>query len=285
MCVWKDTGIQWIRLLNLQDRRGTWGDLNFLFIGFLFCYVHIWDFLVFFWCIVDAQDYVSSRCTSQQFTTFKGYVPPTVTTKCWLYIPCCRTHPCSLFIPYRIVCTSQSPLSCSSLLPSPSWQPLVCFPHWWVCFSFDIFTILFYPLESTYKWYPTAFVFLCLTHFTQHTAFPVYPCCCKWQNFILFYSWVCACSVAQLCLTLCGPMDYVVHQDPLSMGFPGQEYWSGLPFPSPGDQTHISCIGRWILYHWATREALYSWVVFHYILHITLSLSIHLLMDTRCSHI
>ena len=26
-----------------------------------------------------------------------------------------------------------------------------------------------------------------------------------------------------------------VHQDPLSMGFPRQEYWSGLPFPSPED--------------------------------------------------
>ena len=26
-----------------------------------------------------------------------------------------------------------------------------------------------------------------------------------------------------------------VHQTPLSMGFPGQEYRSGLPFPSPGD--------------------------------------------------
>ena len=25
------------------------------------------------------------------------------------------------------------------------------------------------------------------------------------------------------------------HQDPLSMGFSKQEYWSGLPFPSPGD--------------------------------------------------
>ena len=25
------------------------------------------------------------------------------------------------------------------------------------------------------------------------------------------------------------------HQDPLSMGFPRQEYWSGLPFPSAGD--------------------------------------------------
>ena len=27
----------------------------------------------------------------------------------------------------------------------------------------------------------------------------------------------------------------VAHQTPLSMGFPRQEYWSGLPFPYPGD--------------------------------------------------
>ena len=27
----------------------------------------------------------------------------------------------------------------------------------------------------------------------------------------------------------------VTRQIPLSMGFPRQEYWSGLPFPSPGD--------------------------------------------------
>ena len=27
----------------------------------------------------------------------------------------------------------------------------------------------------------------------------------------------------------------VAHQVPLFMGFSGQEYWSGLPFPSPGD--------------------------------------------------
>ena len=27
----------------------------------------------------------------------------------------------------------------------------------------------------------------------------------------------------------------VAHQAPLSMGFPRQEYWGGLPFPSPGD--------------------------------------------------
>ena len=27
----------------------------------------------------------------------------------------------------------------------------------------------------------------------------------------------------------------VAHQVPLSMGFSGQEHWSELPFPSPGD--------------------------------------------------
>ena len=27
----------------------------------------------------------------------------------------------------------------------------------------------------------------------------------------------------------------VAHQAPMSMGFSRQEYWSGLPFPSPGD--------------------------------------------------
>jgi len=33
-------------------------------------------------------------------------------------------------------------------------------------------------------------------------------------------------------------MDYVAHQAPLSMGFPRQEYWTGLLFPSPGDLSH-----------------------------------------------
>ena len=30
----------------------------------------------------------------------------------------------------------------------------------------------------------------------------------------------------------------VAHQAPPSMGFSRQEYWSGLPFPSPGDLPH-----------------------------------------------
>ena len=40
---------------------------------------------------------------------------------------------------------------------------------------------------------------------------------------------------AQLCLTLCDPLDCVAHQAPLSMGFSRQGYWSGLPCPPPGD--------------------------------------------------
>ena len=47
---------------------------------------------------------------------------------------------------------------------------------------------------------------------------------------------------------------------PLSMGFSWQEYWTGFPFPSPGDLPYLeikptsSCIGRQILYHWASWE-------------------------------
>ena len=53
--------------------------------------------------------------------------------------------------------------------------------------------------------------------------------------------------VAELCLILCDPMT-VAHQASLSMGFPRQEYWSGLSFPSPGDlpdpgiEPQVSCI-------------------------------------------
>ena len=63
-----------------------------------------------------------------------------------------------------------------------------------------------------------------------------------------------ACLSAQSCPTLWDPLD-CSPQAPLSMG-----YWSGLPFYSskrssqPKDLTHISHvshIGRQILYHWA----------------------------------
>ena len=40
--------------------------------------------------------------------------------------------------------------------------------------------------------------------------------------------------VTKSCLTLATPQT-VARQAPLSTGFSRQDYWSGLPFPSPGD--------------------------------------------------
>ena len=56
-------------------------------------------------------------------------------------------------------------------------------------------------------------------------------------SFMLAYTslfpYVIVVLVAKLCLNVT-PWT-VAHQSPLSMGFSRQEYWSGLPFPSPGD--------------------------------------------------
>ena len=50
----------------------------------------------------------------------------------------------------------------------------------------------------------------------------------------------------------------VAHRAPLSMVYPTQEYWSGLPFASPGDRPNPGIkpttpasvgTGRWILYN------------------------------------
>ena len=59
------------------------------------------------------------------------------------------------------------------------------------------------------------------------------------------------------CLTLANPWT-VAHQAPLSMGFSRQEYWSGLPFPSPGNHpdSEIEPTG---LPHYRWSPALHSY--------------------------
>ena len=92
-----------------------------------------------------------------------------------------------------------------------------------------------------------------------YTQFYVYVCLCVCINMCVCVC-VCVCSVSQSCQTFCDPLDssppgsMVKEEDGGSTtsihGFPGQEYWSGLPFPSPGDlpdpgiETLISCIGN-----------------------------------------
>ena len=58
----------------------------------------------------------------------------------------------------------------------------------------------------------------------------------------------CESEVAQSCLTLSDPMDYSP-PGPQSMGFSRQEYWSGVPLPSPLTAArHI--IFTWNWYTW-----------------------------------
>ena len=66
--------------------------------------------------------------------------------------------------------------------------------------------------------------------------------------------------VAKSCLTIATPWT-VACQALLSMGFSRKEYWSGLPFPSPGDLpdpgiwTQLPCIAGRFFTYWAMREA------------------------------
>ena len=78
---------------------------------------------------------------------------------------------------------------------------------------------------------------------------------------------VCACACVHrtlLCTLSCVRLFVtpwtVAHQAPLSMGFSRQEYWSGLPFPIPGDlpDPRIEPMSR--LLHWqADSSPLTPW--------------------------
>ena len=77
----------------------------------------------------------------------------------------------------------------------------------------------------------------------------LYVCVCVWRG-------------AQLCLTLCEPMDCSLPGS--SMEFSRQKYGSRLPFSTPGDlpdpriepASLASCFGRQVLCHCTTWKAL-----------------------------
>ena len=82
--------------------------------------------------------------------------------------------------------------------------------------------------SDVYKyWFPLRKAVFSITRKT-HAYWAIFQC--VWYQCTLFWF-----SVAKLCLTLCDPMDCVAHQAFLSMRFPRQEYWSGLPFRSSGN--------------------------------------------------
>ena len=54
---------------------------------------------------------------------------------------------------------------------------------------------------------------------------------------MVYVSYACVCVLSHFGYVQLGATLWTVaHQAPLSMGFSRQEYWSGLPCPSPGDR-------------------------------------------------
>ena len=109
-----------------------------------------------------------------------------------------------------------------------------------------------------------------LNHRTSREVPKVGTCDDYWRGI----SWVCAARVkwtevnSLSCVWLFATPWTVAHQAPPSMGFSRQEYWSGLPFPSPGHlpdpglkhlpairETRVSRIAGRRFNLWATREA------------------------------
>ena len=53
---------------------------------------------------------------------------------------------------------------------------------------------------------------------------------------MVYVSYACVCVLSRFGhVQLCATLWTVAHQAPLFRGFSRQEYWNGLPCPSPGD--------------------------------------------------
>ena len=80
----------------------------------------------------------------------------------------------------------------------------------------------------------------------------------------IYSRWTCTCMLGRFSRVWLFETPWSIgHQAPLSMGFSRQEYWSGVPYPPPGDfltqewnQNLLWLLHCWqILYHWANGEA------------------------------
>ena len=82
-----------------------------------------------------------------------------------------------------------------------------------------------------------------------------------WYLLIYRFKKVHRCSVTNSCLTLCHPLDC----RPPGCSVHGISQakileWIAISYSResshPRDWTHVSCIGRWVLQHWATQEVI-----------------------------
>ena len=81
---------------------------------------------------------------------------------------------------------------------------------------------------------------------------------------------VCECVCAQSCLTLCNPMDYSLPGSSVHGILQARMLeWVAISFvrvsSQPSNWTLVSCVGRQILYHWATWEVLPLKILYTYL--------------------
>ena len=106
--------------------------------------------------------------------------------------------------------------------------------------------------------------------FTQTHPRSTFSSICSIICLLHFFLWirgiadmfVCVCSIAQSCQTLFNPMDCSLPGSSVQGIFQARILgWVAIAFSRRSSQPRDwTCIGRWVLYHWATREAPFSWV-------------------------
>ena len=86
-------------------------------------------------------------------------------------------------------------------------------------------------------------------------------------NYHNIVNWLCCCLIAKLCPTLDAMNSSPPGSSVLGMSQARILQWVAISFSrqssQPRDQTRVSCIsyiGRWMLYHWATREDYFPFV-------------------------
>ena len=104
-------------------------------------------------------------------------------------------------------------------------------PHWWMVMSGKCSALRFSPSRAGH---------VCLLRMALSLLATTLCFECPWWQLVLV-----SCSVMS---------DSLQPHRPQLMGFSRQEYWSGFPFPSPGDLPNAgiqpgSPALRWILYH------------------------------------
>ena len=168
------------------------------------------------------------------------------TEACQASLSCTVSWSLLKLMPIELVMPSNHCILCCSLLLLPSIFPsirvfsnelVLCirWPKYWVSASASVLPM------NVQDWFPlgwTGWISLqskgllrvfSSTTVEKHQFFSAQPS--LWSH-----SHICSSSslVAKSCLTLATPWTIAL-QVPLSVGFSRQEYWSGLPYPSPGD--------------------------------------------------